>query len=83
MKAHLIKSKELDKEMFTRVVTLLEAVPGPIKFAYAEDAVIDFEADELYEKTILDEKEFVQKKSYDSYLPVSYTHLTLPTNREV
>ena len=80
MKAHLIKSKELDKELFTRVVTLLEAVPGPIKFAYAEDAVIDFEADELYEKTILDEKEFGQKKS--NFFSFKTDALSFPLKRE-
>ena len=28
-------------------------------------------------------EEIIHKEDYKTYIPVSYTHLTLPTNREV
>lgn len=62
MNAHLIKSAEVDSELFTEIVNLLQAVPGPIQFSYNADAVIDFDRDELFDNVIPDLKKFEQKE---------------------
>lgn len=62
MKVHLIKGIEVSKERFTRVVTLLESVPGLIKFTYSADAIVQFTEEDLYEHTIVDAADFVEKK---------------------
>jgi len=54
MKAHLIRSSEVDQELFTKVINLLTAVPGPILFSYDPDSIINFDEDELYIKEIPD-----------------------------
>lgn len=64
MKVHLIRSAELDKELFTSVVSLLQAVPGPIKFSFDADSIIDFDQDEIERKTFEDEEEFVTTTNY-------------------
>jgi len=38
MKAHLIKSEEVSSELFERVMKLLQAVPGEIKFTYDKES---------------------------------------------
>ena len=48
MKAHLIKSREVSSDVFTKVVDLLQAVRGQIEFSYDESSVIDFETDEIH-----------------------------------
>ncbi|HSF46261.1 MAG TPA: hypothetical protein VLA58_09625, partial [Chitinophagaceae bacterium] len=60
MKVHLIKSKEVDAELFTRVVDLLGAVPGPLSFRYPKNHVVDFEQDELFTKLIPTRRKFEQ-----------------------
>jgi hypothetical protein len=47
MKIHLIRSNELDRELFTKVVDLLRAVPGPASFECDPDSMVDFELDEV------------------------------------
>ena len=61
MKAHLIKSKEVDTILFTKVVDLLQAVKGPIEFIYDEGSVVDFDTDEFYPKIYESETEFNRK----------------------
>jgi len=61
MKAHLIRSSEVDHELFTKVINLLEAVSGPIQFLYDAEAVIDFDEDELFMYQIRDKGHFEKK----------------------
>jgi hypothetical protein len=58
MKIHLIKSKEVDPELFTQVVDLLGAFPGPLSFHYSSSYVVDFNQDELYNRRISSRREF-------------------------
>jgi len=62
MKIHLIRSSEVDQELFTKVVNLLEAVPGPIQFGYDAAAVINFNKDELFNNIIPDKDDFETTK---------------------
>jgi len=63
MKAHLIKSREVSSDLFTKVVDLLQAVRGQIQFSYDESSVINFDNDELYSHVFKTEDEFNTKKS--------------------
>ncbi len=63
MKIHLIKSKDVDPELFTQVFDQLLAVPGPIQFSCDPDSLIDFEADELYEHIFQDESKHHHKNA--------------------
>lgn len=47
MRIHLIRSNEMDRERFTKVVDLLRAVPGPLVFECDPDSMIDFDRDEV------------------------------------
>ena len=58
MKVHLVKSEEVDKELFTRVVDFLQALAGPIEFCYNNNAVINFNEDDLYNAIIQKEENF-------------------------
>lgn len=58
MKVHLIKSAEVEKDLFTQVVDLLRAVPGPIEFNCDPDLLVDFYEDELTRHFIPDAKDF-------------------------
>ena len=63
MKAHLLKSSEVSTELFTKVVGLLLGEPGIIEFTYNDNAIIDFEQDELFNKIIKTEEDFIEKPS--------------------
>ncbi len=78
MKAHLIKSKEVDIDLFTKVVDLLQAVKGQIEFTYDEGSVIDFDTDELYPKIYASESEFSRKNPKPEY---NYSHKLMNLNR--
>ena len=79
MKIHLIKSREVSRELFTEVIALLKAVPGPFKFLHDADAIIDFEIDPIV-KTIPDNKTFERKIVNDS---MDYDlHRVYPFKRE-
>ena len=80
MKIHLIKSKELDKELFTAVIRLLQAIPGPIKFLCDSENIIDFDKDELFEKIIMDEKEFTTSEC--NKMCYELNNLEFPLNRD-
>jgi hypothetical protein len=71
MKVHLIKSKEVDAELFTRVVDLLGAVPGPLSFHYPKNHVVDFEQDELFTKVIPSRRKFEQLED----VMINYSHM--------
>jgi len=62
MKVHLIRSAEVDQELFTKVINLLEAVPGPIQFGYDAAAVINFNEEELFNNIIPDIDDFETSK---------------------
>ena len=47
MEINLIKSNGLAKEVFTRVMVLLQAIEGPMKFTCDPDSVVDFYDDEM------------------------------------
>jgi len=49
MRTHLIRSNEMDRELFTKVVDLLRAVPGPLVFDCDPDSMIDFDSDETFD----------------------------------
>ena len=46
-------------------------------------AVVNFAAESHVDRSIEDPGAFIQTDVFGTYVPVSYTHLTLPTNREV
>jgi hypothetical protein len=81
MKIHLLKSSEVDPGLFTRVVDLLQSVPGPIQFGFEEDAVIDFDRDELFVKHIPDAEDFETAHSMASYKLEEVSELRFPIER--
>ena len=50
MRIHLIRSNEMDRELFTKVVDLLRAVPGPISIECNQDSMVDFDRDEVMDR---------------------------------
>lgn len=80
MKIHLIKSAELDKELFTEVINLLQAEPGPIQFSYDTTAVINFKEDELFEKVIHKLSDFEMKDMFVNRL-INYNLQSFPIVR--
>ena len=50
MKTHLIRSNEMDRELFTKVLDLLRAIPGPLTFECDPDSVVDFDRDEIVDR---------------------------------
>lgn len=76
MKIHLIKSKEVDPELFTQVFDQLVAVPGPIQFSCDLDSLIDFEADEFYNHVFQDENRHHHKVLLSEKL-INYSRLCI------
>lgn len=66
MKIHLIRSAELDKELFTTVINLLQAEPGPIQFSFDSKALINFKEEELFEKIIPQLKDFEKALKFEA-----------------
>jgi hypothetical protein len=62
MTVHLIKSSEVSKDLFTKVMDLLKAISGPMIFNCNPDAVIDFGMDELHDNIIHDARGFGNKR---------------------
>lgn len=58
MKTHLIRSNEMNRELFTKVVDLLKAIPGPLVFECDSDSMVDFDRDEI------EDKEFPARKIF-------------------
>lgn len=58
MKVHIIKSKELSPELFTKTVELLEAIQGSISFSFNKDSVLNFDQEEIQEHTFIEAKDF-------------------------
>lgn len=75
MEINLIKSSGLSKEVFTRVMGLLQAIDGPMKFTCDPASVVDFSDDEIVPRRFDHPDDFRRKelppqysmmKSYDS-----------------
>ena len=48
MKLHLIKDTGVSAQVFTEVLDLLTAVPGPIQFSCDQNALINFEEEDVF-----------------------------------
>ena len=66
MKVHLIKDTGVSAELFTEVLDLLKAVPGPLQFTCDSESLINFDEEDTYEHIYLEEKEFKAQKSVSS-----------------
>jgi len=80
MKVHLIKSAELDKELFTQIVYLLQAIPGPIEFLYSKNSIIDFEKEELSRKIYKTDREFSQNMLFKE---TSFYSINFPIEKSI
>ena len=80
MKVHLVKSEEVDKELFTRVVDFLQALAGPIEFCYNNNAVINFNEDDLYNAIIQKEENFNVQIMQDSVMSCNSSIFPLERN---
>ncbi len=80
MKVHLIKSREVDAELFTRVVDLLGAVPGPLSFHFSANHIVDFEQDEVFLKSIASRRGFEQLE--DVMINYSLSSRSFPLERQ-
>ena len=58
MKVHLIKDSDVEIDVFSEVVDLLRAIPGPIEFCYDIYNAVNFEVDDFVENKVLDEEVF-------------------------
>jgi hypothetical protein len=58
MDIHIIRSSEVDRELFTKVFGLLEAVPGPIRFHCEQESLVDFDGEELEDWIVPDKEKF-------------------------
>ena len=58
MKIHLIKSREVDAQLYTRIVDLLGAIPGPLVFNCDDSSLVDFNKEDLYFEFIPDSDRF-------------------------
>lgn len=83
MKVHLIPSNDLNDELYTRVLSLLQAVPGVNKFIPNGSGRIRLPEDMQEDQEIPDKKAFEQKRftyamSSDEYAPKSRRTWTFP-----
>ena len=81
MKIHLVKSVEVDSDLFTQVVDFLQSIPGPIQFVYDVNATTYFEDNELYNNTIFDSKSFESKIMHSKKMEMCESR-TFPLERE-
>lgn len=58
IKVHLVKSSEVSPELFTQVIDLLQAIPGPMSFTCNLESVVNIDEDERFIKTIETKKNF-------------------------
>jgi len=64
MDIHLVRSAEVDKELFTRIVDLLQTIPGPIRITCNKDSLINFDRDEVERQMIADEDEWFRQNQF-------------------
>ena len=62
MKVQLIKSSEVDNDLFTKVVDFLQSIPGVIQFQYDHQSVINFDEDETFSNTIETPEDFTTQE---------------------
>jgi hypothetical protein len=58
MRIHLVKSAEVNTELFTAIVDLVQSFSGPITFLYNTRDIINFEEDEIINNTIRNRENF-------------------------
>ena len=58
MRIHLVKSAEVNTELFTAIVDLVQSFSGPITFLYNTSDIINFEEDEIINNTIRNRENF-------------------------
>ncbi len=63
MKVHLIKDSGVSAEVFTEVLDLLNAVPGPLQFPCDSATLVDFNKEDIYDRVFDNEEDFIFKKS--------------------
>jgi len=80
MQIHLLKSKEVDAELFTKVIDFLQSIPGPIKFHCEKNAMSSFEEDEVYINHVPDKEDF--EKAY-SLRSESFLSREFPFDRDM
>jgi hypothetical protein len=82
IRIHLIKSEEVNEELFTNVINLLSAVPGAISFSCDPDSIINFDTDELFEREFTRER-FEKMKEVVSHSMVRYEEVSFPVIRNI
>ena len=78
MKIHLIRSSEMDRERFTKVVDLLKAVPGPMAFGYDPQSIVDFDREEVREGLIPDRDHFEKGRTVSFMMEESMAQIDFP-----
>jgi hypothetical protein len=66
MKVHLVKSKELNSNLFTKVVDLLQAITGQIEFCCNKESVVDIDQEDLFIDIVPNQKKF-EKQDRHAY----------------
>ena len=74
MKVHLIPSSDLDGDLYTRVICLLQAVPGVNKFMSSDSGNILL-PEEMREQQEIPDKQSFEKKSFEYYRDRKSTRL--------
>ena len=83
MKIHLIRSRELDHELFTQVLDILRGVPGPLSFLCEKSDVIDFNKDETSSEWIPSREHFEKKSESKLQVHADYSARSFPMERPV
>lgn len=80
MEINLIKSSGLSKEVFTRVMGLLQAIEGPMKFTCDPASVVDFSDDEIVPRHFEHSGDFGRKKLPPQYIELVNYSIKKPEN---
>lgn len=78
MDVHLVRSAEVDKELFTRIVDLLQAIPGPIRVNCVKDSLINFDKDEAERQVIADEDDWFKQNEVCTSLVLESHEVRMP-----
>ena len=82
IKVHLVKSSEVSLELFTQVIDLLQAIPGPMSFCCNHEDVVDINMDERFIKTVQTKEDFEKKEMMFSECRSYLSKLSFPHERE-
>lgn len=83
IKVHLVKSSEVSPELFTQVVDLLQAIPGPMQYCCNYNDVVDIDMDERFVKTIQTQKDFeIKAKVIPSMMKSELRSYSFPMKRD-